>query len=157
MSRFAAAGDGIAVRLGAAEVAILARLPSLLGSVGADASDPAVARLHPSAYPESESDSTELIRLTEQDLAVQRRADLDVFTRALQDAADGVEISRDDAEAWLRVLESARIVLAARRGLFDLSDLSEASIADPDVALVSLMGMYQQELAEALLATMRSA
>jgi hypothetical protein len=157
VSRFAAAGDGIGVRLGAAEVAILARLPSLLGSVGADAGDPAVARLHPAAYPESESESTELIRLTEEDLALQRRVDLEVFTGALQDAAGGVEISRDDAEAWLRVLEAARIVLAARRGLFDLSDLSEASIADPDVALVSLMGMYQQELAEALLATMRPA
>jgi hypothetical protein len=154
MSRFAARGGGIRVRLGAAEVAILGRLPSLLGSVGADAGDPAVTRLHPAAYPENELDSTELIRLTEDDLAAQRSADLDVFTRNLPEAAGGIEISRDDAEAWLRVLESARIVLAARRGLFDLADLSEASMRDPDVALVGLMGMYQQELAEALLASM---
>jgi hypothetical protein len=141
--------------LSAAEVAILSRLPALIGSVGADADDPAPGRLHPDAYRDDAPGSLELIRLTKDDLAAGRNADLEVFAGRLTDSVDGVSLSESEAEAWLRVLGSARIVLASRRGLFDVDDLSAVSVEDPDVALVNLLGAYQQDLAEALLSGMR--
>lgn len=154
MSRIAPAGRGVEIQLSSAEIAILSRLPSLLGSVGSDRTDPAPARLHPAAYPDDEEGSAELARLTKDDLAEGRTADVDVFSRQLPDSGDGITISSADAEAWMRVLGSARIVLASRRGLFDLDDLAELPNDDPDVALVNLLGAYQQTLAEVLMAGM---
>ena len=154
MNRFVGGDDAVEIRLSAAEVAILSRLPALLGSVGSDADDPAPGRLHPRAYRDDAAGSLELIRVTKDDLAAGRAADLEVFSGQLAESADGVVISVEDAEAWLRVLGSARIVLASRRGLFDLEDLGLASADDPDVALVNLLGAYQQDLAEALLTRM---
>ena len=154
MSRIAPGRRGIEVMLSSAEIAILSRLPSLLGSVGSDPSDPAPARLHPAAYLDDDAGSAELARLTKDDLAEGRSADVDIFSRQLADSAEGITISASDAEAWMRVLGSARIVLASRRGLFELDDLSELPNDDPDVALVNLLGAYQQTLAEVLLATM---
>jgi hypothetical protein len=122
--------------------------------VGSDPSDPAPARLHPAAYPDDELGSAELVRLTKEDLAEGRSADVDVFSRQLAASGEGITISSADAAAWMRVLGSARIVLASRRGLFDLDDLGGLPNDDPDVALVNLLGAYQQTLAEVLLASM---
>ena len=154
MSRIAPGPRGVEVQLSPAEIAILSRLPSLLGSVGADPSDPAPARLHPAAYPDDEAGSAELARLTKDDLAEGRTADLDTFSRQLAESVDGITISPSDAEAWMRVLGGARIVLASRRGLLERDDLSDLPNDDPDVALVNLLGAYQQTFAEVLLATM---
>lgn len=154
MSRFARSGTGVAIGLSAAEVAILSRLSTLLGSVGSDAQDPAPGRLHPAVYPDDDTGSQELIRLTKDDLAAGRHADLEIFSRQLPQSMSGVEVTVDEAEAWLRVLGLARIVLASRRGLFDLDDLGSASAEDPDVALVHLLGAYQAGLTEALLSSM---
>lgn len=154
MSRIAPGRRGVEVQLSSAELAILSRLPSLLGSVGSDPSDPAPARLHPAAYPDDEVGSAELARLTKDDVAEGRAADLEVFSRQLVASGDGITITPAEAEAWMRVLGSARIVLASRRGLFDLEDLGELPNDDPDVALVNLLGAYQQTLAEVLLASM---
>jgi hypothetical protein len=154
VSRIAPTARGVEIQLSSAEIAILSRLPSLLGSVGSDPTDPAPKRLHPAAYPNDEEGSAELARLTKDDLAEGRTADVDVFARQLPETGDGITISSADAEAWMRVLGSARIVLASRRGLFDLEDLAELPNDDPDVALVNLLGAYQQTLAEVLLAAM---
>lgn len=154
MSRIAPSGRGVEIQLSSAEIAILSRLPSLLGSVGSDPSDPAPARLHPAAYPDDEAVSAELARLTKEDLVEGRTADIEVFNRQLAASGDGITISPADAESWMRVLGSARIVLASRRGLFDIEDLGDLPNDDPDVALVNLLGAYQQTLAEVLLAGM---
>jgi len=156
MSRFAASDNGVAIGLSAAEVAILSRLSALLGSIGSDAQDPARGRLHPAVYPDDEAASQELMRLTKDDIAAGRQADLEIFTRQLPESMNGVDVKIDEAEAWLRVLGAARIVLASRRGLFDLDDLELASTDDPDVALVHLLGAYQAGLTEALLSSMGS-
>ena len=151
---FAPSRGGVAIRLSAPEVAILSRVPELLGSVGADPDDPAVRRLHPPAYRDGGPAADELYRLTKDDVADARSADVDVFTRDLDRAVEGIDISTADAEAWIRVLGGARLVLASRRGLFDVEDLSTVPADDPDVALVNLLGAYQQGLSEALLASM---
>lgn len=154
MSRIVATRDGVEVTLDAPEVAILSRLPSLLGSVGAHADDPAVERLHPPAYRDDPEGARELQRLTQDDLSAARSADIGLFTTQLEAAGAGTELTEADAEAWVRVLGAARLTLAARRHLFDMEDLSSASNADPDVALVNLLGFYQQSLSEALLTRM---
>ena len=96
------------------------------------------------------------MRFTQDEIVAARNADLEVFGRQLPDTAHGLEITADDAEAWLRVLGAARVVLAARRGLFEVDDLSAVPIEDPDIALVNLLGAYQQELSEALLKRMEA-
>ena len=154
MTGFVPAENGVRVRLSTPEIAILSRVPELLGSVGADADDPAARRLHPPAYRDGGPAADELHRLTKDDVAEARHADIEVFRRGLDEADNGVELSVPDAEAWIRVLGGARIVLASRRGLFEVGDLASVSSDDPDVALVNLLGAYQQALSEVLLAGM---
>jgi hypothetical protein len=150
--RFASDSAGVAIRLTPAEVAILSRLPSLLGSVGTTPDDPAARRLHPEAYPEDLDASRELARLTSDDLDEARRADLERFGALLPEAATGTSMTADDAVAWMRVLGDARLVVAARRGLLDPGAAEELrSSRDPDVTLIALLGMLQGELSEVLL------
>jgi hypothetical protein len=146
---------GTLVTLDPAEVAILSRLPSLVGSVGAQHDDPAEERLHPAAYVDDEDAAREFRRLVDKDLVEGRSEDLAVFTETLSDADDGVVLSEAHLECWLRVLGDARLTLAARRELLvDDETFAKASRRDPDVALIDYLGMLQQEIVEQLLATM---
>ena len=154
MKRFKTRQGGILVRLRSAEVAILMRLPSLVGSVGSAADDPAAARLAPEAYLDDEAASREFARLTGDDLARARREDAARFSEQLLEAGDGVLLSEEDAACWMRVIGDARLVLAARSGLDQVESLDTVASRDPEGTLIHLLGMFQGELSQALLAGM---
>jgi hypothetical protein len=153
MSRFAAQQGGVAVHLPAGEVAVLSRLTALLGAAGVEASDPARARLEPVVYEDDPAASHEFNRLAGAELGEARAGDRERFDATLQDAANGIVLSAADAAAWLRVLGQARIVLAARSGLFT-TGLPEETPTDPETALVMLLGYLQEGLVEEMMTTM---
>ena len=146
MSRFQAGEEGIEVNLEPTESTVLSRLTTLLGSAGVEKGDPARARLNPVLYPEDATASREFERLTAKESAELRSADRETFAESVRAATLGtIVLSTDNAASWARVLAESRIVLAARRGLFDTEIPGEQS-ADPEVALIALLGGFQEEL-----------
>ncbi len=62
-------------------------------------------------------------------------------------------LASEDAAAWARVIGEARIVLAARKGLFE-DGLPSGPVDDPEVAFVMFLGVVQEELVESMLMNM---
>lgn len=154
MIRFKASGGEIEVDLGGSEVAILSRLANLLGSAGVEKGDAARARLNPVVYSDDEVASREFERFAAKERAEVRNDDRERFGEMLKTASRGTcVLSPDEAAIWARVLGEARIVLAARKGLFD-SGLPTEAPSDPEIALVMLLGYLQEELVGEMLKTM---
>jgi hypothetical protein len=154
MSRFRAVGREVEVMLSSAEAAVLARLPDLLADAGVRRSDPAWQRLNPTIYADDDGASREFERFAARERTDARAADQERFAQSLKLAAAGPTVlSREDAAAWSRVIGEARVVVAARRGLFD-SGLPDQIPKDPEIALVLLLGYVQEELVTELLQTM---
>lgn len=154
MSRFRGSEEGIALELNPSEVAILSRLPTLVEGAGIDKDDPARHRLNPAIYPEDEASSREFERLVAKERVEVRSADRELFDETLRRAAGGrLLLNGEESAAWARVLGEARIVLAARKGLFD-SGLPTGLPTDPELALVLLLGHLQEELVSEMLRTM---
>lgn len=154
MSRFRGTAGGVEANLTAAEIAILSGLSSLLGAAGVEEGDPARARLNPTIYADDERASREFDRLVNKERVEARSADRELFANSLQAATAGMIIlSEPDAATWVRVIGEARIVLAARKGLFD-AELPTELPTDPEIALVMLLGYLQEELVGEMLAIM---
>jgi hypothetical protein len=154
MSRFHGSEQGIALELNPSEVAILSRLPILVGNAGAEKDDPARQRLNPAIYPDDEASSREFERLAARQRDEVRSADRELFDETLRDAVAGrLLLSQEQAAAWARVLGEARIVIAARKGLFD-TGLPTGLPTDPELALVLLLGHLQEELVSEMLGAM---
>lgn len=157
MSRFRAVPSGIEVNLMGPEIAVLYQLGSLLGAAGVDKNDPARDRLQPKLYQDDERASREFDRLAEKERVELRSADRELFNEGLDDAVGGTMIlSEEDAGAWARVLGEARIVLAARKGLFE-TGLPHESVGDPEIALVMFLGRLQEELVEEMMRKLEDA
>lgn len=155
MSRFTATADGIAVQLFDTEIAILERLGPVLQGVGVEKDDPATQRLRPVIYSDDEQASREFERLAAKERVEVRSVDREKFADGLKAAAAGViTLSTEDAATWARVLGESRVVLAARKGLFD-TGLPQGRPEDPEVALVMFIGVLQEELVGEMLATMK--
>lgn len=157
MSRFSASDNRISVQLTEGEVAILTRVATLVRGAGVDKDDPARARLHPSLYPDDDTASREFDRLAAKERVEARSADREVYAATLGRASRGpIRLSPLEAASWVRVLGEARIVLAARKGLFE-TGLPTSRPSDPEVALVLLLGHLQEELVGELTRTMEDA
>lgn len=74
--------------------------------------DPALARLFPQAYSDDDEASAEFRKYSEPDLRIRKVKDA---TRALDTLRPGtVELTHDDALAWLGALNDLRLVLGTR-------------------------------------------
>ncbi len=154
MNRFTATATGINVYLADTEIAILGRLVNLLGGAGVGNDDPAARRLRPVIYADDATASREFDRLAAKERVEARSADRERFADGLRTAAKGIlSLNAEDASTWARVLGESRIVLAARKGLFE-SGLPDKRPEDPEVALVMYIGILQEELVAEMLATM---
>ena len=132
---------------------MLAQLPELVAGVGAEGQDPAAERLHPNAYQDDTAEAWEFSRMTDGDLDAARRADAEALVASLE-TARRAGLSLEDAEAWVRVIGDARLVLAAREGVDRHGELPEPSLANPRLALVHYLGYLQHEIVEVLMTTM---
>ncbi|WP_214106544.1 DUF2017 domain-containing protein [Acrocarpospora catenulata] len=129
---FRATKTGVAIKLDEAEASVLRSLVGLVlglvepGTTGDDPleralgigvatppvpADPVLARLFPSAY-EDDKDAGEFRRYTEASLRDGKRAD----AVTLLDTATGgrVDLTPEQAQAWLRALNDVRLMLGVR-------------------------------------------
>lgn len=143
MSRFRTTAAGIRVELGPEERLFLGDVLPMLAEIGAPGSDPAADRLKVPVYLDDPDANEEWWRLMGQDLDASRRADRSVFQKVVS-GDEAVTLSREDADAVLRVLNQARLALGARLGIDveeDHDDLPEDSRQ-----VMDYLGWIQEEL-----------
>jgi hypothetical protein len=152
--------DRVRVRLAQDEVAILRGLPDQLRSVLAEGGDePVNQRLFPPAYldvADIEHD-TEFHRLMHDDLVTEKLANLDLVTDTLARGSTSVrrwtvELTDEEATAWLGVLNDLRLALGVRLDItedFD-GDVDDTDPRAPALRLLSYLGWLEEQLLDAL-------
>ena len=152
--------DRVRVRLTQDEVAILRGLPDQLRSVLAEGGDePVNQRLFPPAYldvADVEQDA-EYHRLMHDDLVKEKLANLDLVTGSLARGSTSVrrwtvELTDEEATAWLGVLNDLRLALGVRLDItedFD-GDVDDTDPRAPALRLLSYLGWLEEQLLDAL-------
>ena len=154
-------GGRLRVRLGAQEVALLRGLPEQLRDVlaGGD-DDPVNARLFPAAYldPGDAERDAEYRRLMHDELVREKLANLEVVAETLAKGAMSVrrwtvELTEEEALAWLGALNDLRLALGVRLEITEDFDLQAVDEADPRASgmhLLGYLGWLEEHLLEAL-------
>ena len=152
--------DRYRVRLSAEEVTVLRGLPDQLRSVlGTSEPDPVTERLFPPAYrdPEDGERQQEYRHLVHDDLVAAKLANLDLVVGSLErgelrQRRWTVELTEEEALAWLGVLNDLRLALGVRLDITeDFDGVVEPD--DPDAAakhLLSYLGWLEEHLVAAL-------
>lgn len=143
MSRFQSTADGIEVELTSEERLFLGDVLPLLAGIGAQGDDPAADRLNVPVYLDDADANEEWWRLMGQDLEASRRSDRAVFKKIVESEGP-VVVDDEEADAMLRVLNEARLVLGARFGVeveADHDDLPEDSRQ-----VMDYLGWIQEQL-----------
>ena len=139
--------DRVSVIFSPEERSLLGQIPDLLDNV-TEENDPGFAVLHRPLYPDDPDSSAELAGLIDRDLQRERDRDRSVISRI---ASGERTVSNQDARRFLRSINEARIVLAARAGAFEVDASWEQDIStEPALAAVAWLGYVQGELIEAL-------
>ena len=102
--------------------------------------DPALARLLPDAYGDDPAASREFRRYTDADLRARKRADAATVRASLPYGRGKVVLDRDQADAWLGVLNDLRLVLGTRLEVTEETDLDGLDESDPRRQALSLYG-----------------
>ncbi len=131
---------------------VLSAVPILIDGVGEVGVDPAAARLQPAVYRDDDARSAEFLRLSAGLIEDGRRADLASFSEALERSDDGVTLSDAEAESWMRVLTTARLVLGARLGIEEdgWERNPDVDVTDPRLVALFVLGRLQEDLVAAL-------
>lgn len=124
--------------------------------------DPVRARLFPRAYldPTEEEAESEFQRLVHDDLVRERLAALSLVSESLERAVVNrsglveVDLTPDEVQAWLGVLNDARLTLGIVLGVTEDTDYDGLDPDDPDTAPYAVYGwltMLQGALLDALM------
>lgn len=148
MSHFRTVRKGIEAHLSAEERVFLGDVLPLLASVGVSDADPAADRLRVPVYLDDPESSEEWWRLMGQDLEAGRRTDRAVFEKTLSHDPP-VVLTVDEADAFLRVLNEARLTLGARLGIDVESD--HDALPEPSRQVMDYLGWIQEDLTVELL------
>jgi hypothetical protein len=152
--------DRVRVRLANDEVAVLRGLPDQLRTVlGEGGDEPVNRRLFPPAYldvADIERDA-EFQRLMHDDLVSEKLTNLDLVTDSLARGTSSVrrwtvELTDEEATAWLGVLNDLRLALGVRLDItedFD-GDVDDTDPRAPALRLLSYLGWLEEQLLEAL-------
>ena len=152
--------DRVRVRLAQDELAVLRGLPDQLRTVlGEDEDEPVNRRLFPPAYldvADIERDA-EYRRLMRDDLVTEKLANLDLVTASLERGSASVrrwtvELTDEEATAWLGVLNDLRLALGVRLDItedFD-GDVDDTDPRAPALRLLSYLGWLEEQLLDAL-------
>jgi hypothetical protein len=153
--------DRVRVRLAQDELAVLRGLPDQLRTVlGEDEEEPVNRRLFPPAYldvADIERD-VEYRRLMHDDLVKEKLANLDLVTGSLERGSTSVrrwtvELTEEEAAAWLGVLNDLRLALGVRLDItedYD-GDVDDTDPRAPAFRLLSYLGWLEEQLLEALM------
>lgn len=152
--RFHLVSGGVAVHLEEAEARLLEELGRLLAGLGSPAGDPGAERLASHAYPDDPQADAEWRAFVESELEAARRSDrailASVTDRAIRQRR--VVISLEEAEALVRVVNDARLVLGARWGIRAAEDYDK--LRAEAAWLMSFLGWVVGELSEVLKAAL---
>ena len=152
--------DRVRVRLAQDEVAVLRGLPDQLRTVLAEGDDePVNQRLFPPAYldvSDVERDA-EYRRLMRDDLVKEKLANLDLVATTLARGSASVrrwtvELTDEEATAWLGVLNDLRLALGVRLDItedYD-GDVDDTDPRAPAFRLLSYLGWLEEQLLDAL-------
>lgn len=124
MSHFKSTRHGISVTFTPEERMFLGDILPLLAGIGGVGSDPAADRLRVPVYLDDPEANSEWWRLMGEDLNAARHADRAVLQRVL-DEYGNLTLDHEEANALLRVINEARLVLGARLGIEIESDHDE--------------------------------
>jgi hypothetical protein len=140
----------IGVDLPEQERALLRRVVDELAALlGDDIGDPSLRRLFPPAY-EDETREREYRELTRAQLRSGRERALEV----LRETADSELLTEEEADAWLRALNDARLVLGTRLDVTEDLDWDEVGPEHPnaqELALYGYLSWLQEQLVAAFL------
>ncbi|HEX2292747.1 MAG TPA: DUF2017 family protein [Gaiellaceae bacterium] len=141
-------GDGVRLDLRPEERALLRQVAGELEALLAgQPDDPSLRRLFPPAH-EDDALEQEYRELTRPQLDDGRRRALET----LGETADAGRLTAEEADAWLRVLNDARLVLGTRLDItedYDWDELERDPRA-PELAVYAYLSWIQEQLVEAL-------
>ena len=162
--RFDRRGEGVVVTLDTNEVELLRAIPGeVRGALERPASkdDPVYNRLFPSAYldPTEESAEQEWQELVHPELLQSRLAALELVTTTLDRAVTKrgraeVELAPEEVEAWLGVVNDARLTLGTRLGVTEDAESEAIDPSDPSAPAHAVYGWltwFENDLVETLL------
>ncbi len=147
MSHFTWTATGIEVSFSVAERAFLSDVLPVLAGIGAVGDDPAATRLNVPVYLDDADANEEWWRLMGADLDASRKSDRQVFQRVVADD-ETVLLSDAEADAFLRVVNEARLALGARFGL-DVED-DHDRLPEQSRQVLDYLGWVLEELTAAL-------
>jgi len=140
-------GDSIEVRLSTEERRLIEMVPGILDSVDMGSTDPEAVRLRYEPHP-GDPDAAETYRdLIGSDLEDSRRRDRHTLTASLDEGS----LDPEQAEAWMRAIGEARLVLAARLGITEDGWEETIDVAtDPEAGVLTFFAYIQDALVGAL-------
>jgi len=162
---FKRVGGRIRVRLGPQEAEVLRNLPDQLrGVLTAEQApvghpDPLTARLFPPAYRDAadRDREQEYHSLVHDDLLNAKLANLDLMSATLERGSVGrrrwtVDLTEEEAMAWLGVLNDLRLALGVRLGIEEDFDgrVDESDPSAPAMHLLAYLGWLEELLVETL-------
>ena len=161
--------EGLDVVLEAGEAAVLTRLCAELttlldGDKDGDGerteADPVLERLFPRAYldPTEENAEADWQRFSHDDLMDGRRRAVATVEQTLAGATARrgrleLKLSEEEAQAWLAVINDARLALGTRLEVTEDMDMSRLDADDPDTAPYAVywwLGVLEERLIEVL-------
>lgn len=149
------------VRLSEAEHALLSTLPEQLRPLltGEATPDEVRARLFPRVY-EDPLEELEHRPVGDEERASERLLAIDLFARTLASGKVGrlgwsVELTGEEAGAWLSAVNDARLVLGVVLGITTESQWEDdLDPGDPTGAALWYLGWLEEQLVQALMATL---
>ena len=148
-SRIRRTEDGVALDLAEEERALLRGIAEeLVSLLDESPEDPSLRRLFPPAH-EDEELEREYRELTGGQLAAGREHSIET----LRDTADQAVLTPEEADAWLRALNDARLVLGTRLDItedFDWDAFDASDPQAPELALYAYLSWLQEQLVEAM-------
>ena len=145
----AAPGGAVRLDLGEDERALLLGIgEELRALLDEEPDDPSLRRLYPQAH-EDEQLEQEFRELTRSQLASGRERAIET----LEQTAGNELLSAEEADAWLRALNDARLVLGTRLDVtedYDWDALDAETPRAPELALYAYLSWLQEQIVAAL-------
>ena len=145
-------GGTFELRIPDGELEILRTLPPRLRALlteGDAREDPAMKRLHPSAYLDDPDAAAEFDGFVRDDLTARRMTSIDTMARTI----DADRLSEDELAAWLAAINDLRLVLGVRLAVTEESDPGEFADGGErasSYALYGYLSYLEEEIVEAL-------
>jgi Domain of unknown function (DUF2017) len=149
--RFRYKGGKVIVTFSSDERAFLADVLDLLATIPATGDDPATQRLHVPVYLDDPDANSEWWRLMGDELSTARMSDRALFLRVIEGRGKA-ELTLDEADAFLRVVNEGRLALGARFGLEVEEDHDR--LPEEQRRILDYLGWVLEELTSALTAAL---